>query len=127
LTWLSEYIHEDIPGSVKEQEFRLWQSLIGSPSTQSIYEVGSGKAELISYLATKGHPCVATEITGERGEKYSEENVTWKNSDGAHLGSFEQSESYDVVLSDQVIEHIHPEDTQDHFRGVYEILKPNGK
>jgi len=89
--------------------------------------VGSGKAELISFLARSGYACVATEITRERGKKYSENSVTWRNSDGVHLGNFEQNESYDVVISDQVIEHIHPDDTQDHFRGAHDILRPGGR
>jgi len=127
LIWLNEYVKKNIPYSTMDRGFRIWLTLIGAPSTQRIYEVGSGKAELISFLARNGYSCVATEITRERGKKYSEENVTWQNSDGVHFGTFEQHGSYDVVISDQVIEHVHPDDTQDHFRGVHEILKPNGK
>jgi len=89
--------------------------------------VGSGKAGLISFIARHGYSCIATEITKERGEKYSTSNITWKSSDGVHLGKYEQHESCDVVISDQVIEHIHPDDTQDHFCGVYDILKPRGR
>ncbi|MEM7280626.1 MAG: class I SAM-dependent methyltransferase, partial [Pseudomonadota bacterium] len=35
-------------------------------------------------------------------------------------------ESVDVVFSDQLLEHLHPEDTQHHFEIVKRILKPNG-
>lgn len=35
-------------------------------------------------------------------------------------------ESVDVVFSDQLIEHLHPEDTVEHFRLVKRILKKNG-
>lgn len=34
--------------------------------------------------------------------------------------------SVDIVFSDQLIEHLHPEDTIDHFRLVKRILKKNG-
>ena len=127
LEWLNLHIADDIPNSVKERNFQIWPDLIETPTTQTIYEVGSGKAELISFLSRIGYSCVASEITQERGEKYSEEGVVWKNSDGVHLGRFEQHTSYDVVISDQVIEHIHPDDTQDHFRGVHEILNQKGR
>lgn len=127
LQWLNEYVKKNVQNSALEREFQIWLRLIGAPSDQKIYEIGSGKAELISFLARNGYSCVATEITRERGQKYSGENISWRNSDGVHLGTFERQESYDVVISDQVIEHIHPDDTQEHFAGVHEILKPKGK
>jgi len=35
-------------------------------------------------------------------------------------------ESIHVVYSDQMVEHLHPDDTADHFRLVHRLLKPNG-
>ena len=35
--------------------------------------------------------------------------------------------SLDLVFSDQLIEHLHPEDTADHFRFVRRLLKPGGR
>ncbi len=128
LKWLNEYATEKISYLEREKDYRVWLALIGSnDKPKKIYEVGSGKAELITYLARNGYSCTATEITQERGEKYSKNKVNWRNSDGVHLGNYEQHNSYDVVISDQVIEHIHPDDTQGHFRGAYEIIKPKGK
>lgn len=34
--------------------------------------------------------------------------------------------SVDTAFSDQLIEHLHPEDTADHFRLVHRLLKPGG-
>ncbi|HIC79991.1 MAG TPA: class I SAM-dependent methyltransferase [Kiloniellaceae bacterium] len=34
--------------------------------------------------------------------------------------------SIDTAFSDQLIEHLHPEDTADHFRLVHRLLKPGG-
>jgi len=127
LKWLNEFVHEGASIATKEKEYQKWLELIGPPFSQRVYEVGSGKAELISYIARHGYSCTATEITAERGKKYSSSDVSWKSSDGVHLGRYEQQESCDVVISDQVIEHIHPEDTLDHFCGVYGILKPRGR
>jgi len=35
--------------------------------------------------------------------------------------------SLDLVFSDQLIEHLHPEDTAEHFRFVKRLLKPGGR
>jgi SAM-dependent methyltransferase len=54
-------------------------------------------------------------------------NITWANTDGIHLGKFEYKNSYDFVISNVVIEHIHPDDLAHHFKGAYEILAKGGK
>ena len=53
--------------------------------------------------------------------------LRWTVSDGVHLERFEAPESYDAVISDQVIEHLHPDDLVAHFAGVHAILKPGGR
>lgn len=104
-----------------------WVNLIGEPP-QKIYEVGSGKGELIRSLAELGYKCRATEITRERGKKHvtNHPNLSWGISDGIHLDKFENI-NYDVVISNQVIEHMHPEDVHEHFNGVFSILSSGGR
>jgi SAM-dependent methyltransferase len=46
--------------------------------------------------------------------------------DGYYLDKIENN-SIDIVFSDQLIEHIHPEDTKLHFELVHRILKVGGK
>jgi SAM-dependent methyltransferase len=107
--------------------YRDWAYLIGS-APQKIYEIGSGQGRLIKYLANLGHQCKATEITHERGKRFDlGHRISWGISDGVHLGRFETERSYDVVISDNVIEHLHPDDLIDHFRGVLNILVPGGR
>lgn len=103
--------------------------IIGSPP-KKIYEVGSGKGEMIEYLAKCGFECKATEITRERGSKYITDpslNLSWGNSDGVNLDNFEKKEFYDLVISNQVIEHFHPDDLTTHFESAYKILVKQGK
>ena len=106
----------------------MWQHAIGK-TTRRIYEIGSGKGALIYQLARTGYLCRGTEITRERGSKHvrEHENLSWNTSDGVHLDQFEESASYDVVISNQVIEHIHPDDLSDHFQGVRTILTKGGR
>ncbi|WP_293320263.1 methyltransferase domain-containing protein [Mycobacterium sp.] len=103
--------------------------MIGPPP-KSVYEIGSGKGGLIAFLAANGYECKGAEITRQRGEELlpvSYTNLSWGISDGVHLDRFERPETYDVVLSDQVIEHIHPDDLQRHLRSARSILKRNGR
>jgi 2-polyprenyl-3-methyl-5-hydroxy-6-metoxy-1,4-benzoquinol methylase len=108
--------------------FQQWKDVIGQPPMR-IYEIGSGQGGLIQYLADSEFDCRGTEITTERGQKWAVggPNLSWGTSDGVHLDRFELSNDYDVVISDQVIEHIHPDDIPDHLQGVYSILKPGGR
>lgn len=105
-----------------------WARLVGPPPKR-IYEVGSGKGRLIAALAERGYRCKATEITRERGRKWAVEHprLVWGTSDGIHLDRFEEPGSYDAVISDQVVEHLHPDDVVEHFRGVLAILAPGGR
>ncbi len=123
INWLNKL------GSTSSETLEMWRSVLGSPP-QQIYEIGSGKGDLISYLARCGFDCKATEITRERGEKHVAgacPNLAWKTSDGVHLHHFEPNQTYDVVISDQVIEHLHPEDLETHLKAVQQILVNEGR
>src|SRR5213079_724544 len=36
-------------------------------------------------------------------------------------------ESIDIAYSNQLLEHVHPEDAEDHVRPVFQTLQPRGK
>lgn len=127
LDWLNR--HSEVDGTPSpEERFAVWQDLIGAPPSR-IYEIGSGKGALIRYLAQCGYDCTGTEVTLERGEKHtvSHENLNWAISDGVHLTKFEKENSYDAVVSCEVVEHIHPEDLPAHLQNALKILKPGGQ
>ncbi len=109
-------------------DYRDWLSVIGSlPPKRNIFEVGSGQGRLLRAIADLGHTCRGTEITKNRGGKYdTEKNIDWATTDGIHLDDFEAANSYDVVISNQVIEHLHPDDLSIHFRSVATILDSGG-
>lgn len=119
LPWLNE-------GGKQPAKDGAWPHLLRKKST--IFEVGSGKGKLLRHLVTLGHRCTATEITVERGAKHVElDGLEWHTTDGINLANFEQPESYDVVISSQVIEHFHPDDVKRHFENVRTILKIDGE
>lgn len=127
LDWLNKYGGGSISDKVRECFCSVWLNVIGPPPAE-IYEVGSGKGELISFLADKGFICKGSEITQERTVPHSHQaNLTWGRTDGVHIADFEEKDSYDIVISNQVIEHLHPDDFQMHLQQIYRILKKNGR
>jgi 2-polyprenyl-3-methyl-5-hydroxy-6-metoxy-1,4-benzoquinol methylase len=126
LDWLNRLSR---PEPVDTRQYAIWLAAIGK-APQKIYEIGSGEGKLITYLAQCGFDCKGTEITRERGAKHVSEsipNLSWGNSDGIHLQQFEPAASYDVALSCQVVEHMHPDDLVEHLRGCAQILKSQGR
>jgi SAM-dependent methyltransferase len=130
LGWLNRVVDTSSPAVAAHGEYhKKWHTAIGRPPLK-VYEIGSGKGGLITYLSGQGFRCKATEVTRERGQKHlgaDMPNVSWGVSDGVHLERFESAASYDVVISDQVLEHLHPDDIGSHLRGVYQILTPDGR
>ncbi len=94
-----------------------------------VYEVGSGKGALIGWLAARGFDCVGTEITPERGATHGVRapNLEWHATDGVDLARRETPGTFDAVLSNQVLEHLHPDDVAAHFAGAAALLKPGGR
>jgi hypothetical protein len=110
------------------QRFRSWTDLLGAPP-KSIYEVGSGHADMLRYLVSLGYHGKATEITRERGNRGIDEASTleWGGTDGVHLDRFETLASWDYVISNQVLEHLHPDDLVEHLRSARAILAEGGE
>ena len=129
LPFLNKYINENEDyKKVKKMYNRIWLDLIGNKK-KKIIEIGSGKGELVGYLSKIGHDCIGTEISIERGQKFqkNDSKVTWINSDGIHFDNYLKPKSFDIAISVQVLEHLHPNDILSHFKGIFSILKKNGK
>jgi 2-polyprenyl-3-methyl-5-hydroxy-6-metoxy-1,4-benzoquinol methylase len=103
-----------------------WTAVLGPPPLR-IHEVGSGSGGLARGLAALGYVVEATEITSERGSVEETPNLTWTTTDGVHVEQFALNGPYDVVLSDQVVEHLHPDDVVRHFSGCRQVLVPGGR
>jgi SAM-dependent methyltransferase len=107
-------------------ERALWPVLIGPPPRE-VYEIGSGDGSLARHLVALGYTVRATEITAERGNRREEQGLTWAGTDGVHLEAFEVPGSFDAVISNQVVEHLHPDDLQTHLRSARKLLRPGGR
>lgn len=104
-----------------------WAKLIGPPP-QRVYEVGSGNGQLAHSLASLGYNVTATDVSRQRGGlREDEPNLSWQTTDGVNLDRFARDRPYDAVISDQVIEHLHPDDILIHCRAARDILRGNGR
>jgi 2-polyprenyl-3-methyl-5-hydroxy-6-metoxy-1,4-benzoquinol methylase len=111
----------------KDPDTESWLPVLGRRGSH-VYEVGSGSGKLARAIALHGFRVEATDISILRGGKRENgEGVFWSNTDGVHLSQFAKTASYDVVISDQVIEHLHPDDVVTHFLEAFKILKEGGK
>ncbi|MEZ0359007.1 class I SAM-dependent methyltransferase [Mycobacterium sp. SA01] len=133
--WVESYdtLYHDLPwlagtssASVGNADLEFGHFLKLIPAGSSVIEIGSGAGSLSRYLSDHGRPCVATDITEERGGTRQDGSVQWHATDGVHLEDYEAGRLYDAVLSTQVIEHLHPDDVERHFRGAVELLRPRG-
>ena len=125
-----DQLYSELPwlaGSSGQTDFRPWYTLLGRPPKR-VYEVGSGAGNLARYLAARGFEVTATDVSRERGgAREDDAGVTWEVTDGVHLDEFAPAGSFDVVISDQVIEHLHPDDAPLHFRAAHALLRPGGR
>ena len=128
LPWLNQYSDTHRGATELEKQYAGFVQAIGKPPAR-IYEIGSGKGQLINHLASCGFTCRGSDISEKRGETLSEyhANLTWGVTDGIHLTSFESEASFDVAISRQVIEHLHPDDLREHFRSAYQLLDSEGR
>lgn len=116
-----------LAGTGGEESVGRWLPLIGD-APKKIYEVGSGNGNFARNLARCGHVVDATDISRHRGDREEESTgVRWSATDGVNLDRFAPDAPYDVVVSDQVVEHLHPDDIAAHTRSCAAILRPGGR
>lgn len=127
LPWLN-----DFPGpgaSVPDRlKYAIWVAAIG-PAPRKIFEIGAGQGRMLRYLASLGHECTGSDVTSERAAAtLCQEDEALKSvvDNAVSIRSVKEAE-YDRVLSDQVVEHLHPEDIGTHFETVRRLLRPGGR
>lgn len=89
-------------------------------------EIGPGDCRLSLQVAAITARVYAVDVTNEIvKDTLFPSNVSFRISDGCDIPVPENT--VDVAYSDQLIEHLHPEDADDHLRSVHKSLAPAGK
>ncbi len=92
-----------------------------------VLEVGCGRGDVLLALSQRGRICTGTEISEHMLElcnKRSKPDVKIVRCSADSLCF--PANSFDVVFSQEVLEHLHPEDVPRHFAEAFRVLRPNG-
>ena len=104
-------------------KLRLVRKFLTKSST--FVEFGPGDCKFVTYVSDRVNFAYGVDISDQRSERDNGlNNFELIIYDGYDLNM--NDDSADVVFSDQLIEHFHPDDTYFHFRLVRRILKPGG-
>jgi SAM-dependent methyltransferase len=88
-----------------------------------VVEIGSGQCELALALAPNCKCIYAVDVT-DLSPKESPANFRHVLTDGIAIAL--PDNSVDVVISNQLMEHLHSDDAADQVKEVYRVLKPGG-
>lgn len=92
-----------------------------------VAEIAPGDCRFLVELARRTRFAYGIDLSDQRDAHWrGPDNLQLIVYDGYDTGAI-ADHSLDLAFSDQLIEHLHPEDTLDHFRFVRRLLKPGGK
>jgi len=104
---------------IQKQEF-LYKLLVGRG--KDILEIGCGDGKLLSRLSNISRNCVGIDLFPSKYWQASK-NLKFISTD-AVLPKIKKH--FDVIISIQFIEHIHPDDIESHLMIIYKLLKKSG-
>jgi ubiquinone/menaquinone biosynthesis C-methylase UbiE len=91
-----------------------------------ILEVGCGRGDVITELARSGFTCIGIDPSAHMLDLSGREGGPQVRSGPADELEF-PDRSFDIVFSQQVLEHLHPEDVPRHFGEAFRVLRPGGQ
>jgi SAM-dependent methyltransferase len=87
-------------------------------------EVGAGDCALAARVAETAAKVYAVDISARARKSRLPRNVRFVKTNGTDIGI--PVESVDVAFSDQLMEHLHPDDALAQLRNIHRSLKPGG-
>lgn len=94
-------------------------------TSMTFLEVGCGDAVLIKKAAPLVRFAIGADVTDRLVDEHKPDNFKLVLSDGINLPV--ESGSVDLVLSNHLIEHMHPDDVAPHLSEVHRVLRPGGR
>ncbi len=130
-TFASNKPEDRTAGTSKELVDLLAQILA---EDENVLEVGCGRGYTCLTLAPQVKTIVGTDVTDSvltEAQQVLEQHEV-KNAAIVKVSAFElcshfEAETFDSAISIEVVEHLHPEDAEEHFRQIFRVLKPGGK
>lgn len=110
-----------------ERRVRIFLPLLPPPPAR-ILEIGCGMGELTYGLAQAGHHATGIDISDiriQRLQRMRIERLHFVRTDTLYLPFAEGS--FDAAISQQLLEHLHPDDAQLHMQEISRVLKKGGR
>ncbi|HVF50338.1 MAG TPA: class I SAM-dependent methyltransferase [Pyrinomonadaceae bacterium] len=115
---------ETIAASVGERMMMLRRFL---RADSTYLEIGAGDCALAREVAGGVRQVFAVDVSQEiAGGRALPENCALVISDGCSIPLGDNAGGVDVAFSDQLMEHLHPDDAFEQLRNIYNALKPGG-
>jgi len=89
-----------------------------------ILEIGCGTGEVIAALTERGYRCTGVEVSQDMLTLCQKRGLAVIRGTADHVDY--PDGSFDVVFSQEVLEHLHPDDVLGHFAEAFRMLRPNG-
>ncbi len=93
------------------------------PKTE-ILEVGCGTGSVLTALMEMGYKCAGIEASREMLDICTKQGLEVAFGTADHIEF--PANSFDFVFSQEVLEHLQPEDVPRHFSEAFRVLRPNG-
>ncbi|MCC7429246.1 class I SAM-dependent methyltransferase [bacterium] len=114
---------EKLSKEANRDKFNVLKNFVNKDT--NLLEFAPGDCKFAIEMVSKVKSIVGVDISDQRGEaEKTLNNFNLVIYDGYNLGI--EDNSIDVVFSDQLIEHFHPDDTVHHFKIIKKLLKKNG-
>lgn len=113
---------ETEPDNKARQKFRLLRRFLMTSS--NVAECGPGSFHLAKVVAKKVHSLALVDVANNNPKATLPKNCTFTKGDGVHLPK--SLRKLDLVWSAHVVEHIHPDELNEHLVDVRRALRPGG-
>lgn len=114
--------------ALTEKAYKIKTAILGNKFDKNkiFAEFAPGDCRFSQKMTKQFKHVYAIDISDQRGEEFSEpDNFDLIIYDGYNIEGIDDA-LLDVLFSDQLIEHFHPEETEDHFRISHRLLKEGG-
>ena len=109
---------------VAETEFRSIRRYLSADMT--LLEIGPGAGAFTNRVSAHVAQCIAVDVSHEVAKNRTfPDNVSYLISNGTSIPA--ETASIDFAYSNQLMEHLHPDDARDQLQEIHRVLKPSGR
>lgn len=125
VTWHDYATPDEADERYRRRVGGLFSALVGSG--RRVLDIGCGLGDRAARIAAAGNQCVGMDISAEilTRARAMHPGMPFTVGDAVTLDGIEAA-SYDVVLTSQLVEHLHPDDVPLHLASVARVLRPGG-